>query len=717
MKKFLSVFLVLAMFAAMIPIVSVTVAAEDTTPTDTWTSNASYYDLSWCKTLDAADSNKTVTVDGKHYYVKGDWTNQTYHFTTAAQLAGLAYLSNATSGDLFKGDTFYIDADIDLGAHLWVPISKTSKFRGSLIGNVDGGSATISNMIINTSNETSNVSTGLVGQFGGGWIKNLDLVGAKITAKKFTVGSFVGWQNGNVGSGLPNAQGGYQNLTSDAQIVVTSGNGDRFDDIGGIIGIINGCTTANAATIIDNCVFTGTISAPYGDDVGGILGLCQYDNGYGIKISNCVVISEKLEWGKNNIYITNDKEGHNAGLGGIAGNIYTNQATNANMAYTVKNCYVAANLVTLPCDVSGKQVINVGGIVGASCEQTKTFENCQFDGIISGNAGSIGAVIGRYSRSSCATINNTVVSGMALRADGNLSTFIGGNKNDNLSLTNCYGSVKMLNGGSGTAVEQITATTDFSALLALTDDEGNNVWTKEDGDLYPVLAIAKSYLANTDLSVAKSGMDFSFCNFGNSMKICSEAQLKAFDALRTQTTFAGKFDGKVRFAPSLAAVDLKAYSDGVKTLVKDALGVEETTDTAESVLNTSKSFCQVAVQANASGNYDVRFALLIKGTDYSGVTMELGAERTEGGELKFGGFQKSETITKCYEGVLEVTDSGNVTHLASEAVGEGWYYVVFVATNVDLSYDTTFTLRATAIAADGTVINSVPVVFTVNAIN
>ena len=299
MKKFLSVFLVLAMFAAMIPIVSVTVAAEDTTPTDTWTSNSSYYDLSWCKTLDAADSNKTVTVDGKHYYVKGDWTNQTYHFTTAAQLAGLAYLSNATSGDLFKGDTFYIDADIDLGAHLWVPISKTSKFRGSLIGNVDGGSATISNMIINTSNETSNVSTGLVGQFGGGWIKNLDLVGAKITAKKFTVGSFVGWQNGNVGSGLPNAQGGYQKLTSDAQIVVTSGNGDRFDDIGGIVGLINNSNANNPGTIFNNCVFTGTISAPYGDDVGGILGLSQH-SGYGVKISDCVVISEKIEWGKNN---------------------------------------------------------------------------------------------------------------------------------------------------------------------------------------------------------------------------------------------------------------------------------------------------------------------------------------------------------------------------------------------------------------------------------
>ncbi len=712
MKKFLSVFLVLAMFAAMIPIVSVTVAAEDTTPTDTWTSNSSYYDLSWCKTLDAADSNKTVTVDGKYYHVKGDVTSQTYHFTTAAQLAGLAYLSNATSGDLFKNDTFYIDADIDLGAHLWVPICKTSKFRGSIVGNVNGGSATISNMIIDTSNETSNISTGFVGKFGGGWIKNLNLVEAKITAKNFTVGSFVGWQDNNIGAWQDGNQGGYQNLTSDAQIVVTSGNsGNQFDDVGGIIGIINNCDTRNPGAIINSCVFTGTISAPYSANVGGIIGLSQH-SGYGVKISDCVVISEKIEWGKNNYGLTQE---WNAGLGGIAGNLYANGEANDTTAYTVKNCYVAANLITLPCDVSGKQVINVGGITGASCAQYKTYENCQFDGIISGEARNIGGIFGRYLAP--ATIRNSVVSGLAIRLEGTLSTFVGGGKNDSLSVTGCYGSVQMLDGGSGTAVEQITATTDFSALLALTDDEGNNVWTKEDGDLYPVLAIAKPYLANTDLSVAKSGMDFSFCNFGNSMKICSEAQLKAFDALRTQTTFAGKFDGKVRFAPSLAAADLSAYSDGVKTLVKDALGVEETTDTAESVLNTSKSFCQVAVQANASGNYDVRFALLIKGTDYSGVTMELGAERTEGGELKFGGFQKSETITKCYEGVLEVTDSGNVTHLASEAVGEGWYYVVFVATNVDLSYDTTFTLRATAIAADGTVINSVPVVFTVNAIN
>ena len=69
MKKIGSVLLILAMIVSVIPFATVGVVAQDTPPTDTWTSNASYYDLSWCKTLDAADSNKTVTVDGKHYYV------------------------------------------------------------------------------------------------------------------------------------------------------------------------------------------------------------------------------------------------------------------------------------------------------------------------------------------------------------------------------------------------------------------------------------------------------------------------------------------------------------------------------------------------------------------------------------------------------------------------------------------------------------------------
>ena len=37
------------------------------------------------------------------------------------------------------------------------------------------------------------------------------------------------------------------------------------------------------------------------------------------------------------------------------------------------------------------------------------------------------------------------------------------------------------------------------------DTDGKNVWTREDGKLYPVLAIAKTHLGATALTVAGSG--------------------------------------------------------------------------------------------------------------------------------------------------------------------------------------------------------------------
>ena len=105
--------------------------------------------------------------------------------------------------------------------------------------------------------------TGLVGKFGGDWIKNLKLVGAVVVAHSNTVGSFVGYQDGNLGSGNAEKQGGYENLWSDAQIVVVDGRQDRFDCIGGVVGLINNCNSNNKAAIIKGCTFTGTIVAPY----------------------------------------------------------------------------------------------------------------------------------------------------------------------------------------------------------------------------------------------------------------------------------------------------------------------------------------------------------------------------------------------------------------------------------------------------------------------
>ena len=123
MKKLISVLLILAILAAMIPAAFVATSAEPATatPTGNWTDEGNY-DISWCKTLDSKTS-ETLEVNGKYYLVYPDWKKNTYSIQTAAQLAGLAYLSNKASGDIFKGDKFMIEADLDLSAHYWIPIS------------------------------------------------------------------------------------------------------------------------------------------------------------------------------------------------------------------------------------------------------------------------------------------------------------------------------------------------------------------------------------------------------------------------------------------------------------------------------------------------------------------------------------------------------------------------------------------------------------------
>ncbi len=64
---------------------------------DTWLDNTAYYDTGWYN-AGAAD----------------------YHIATAEQLAGLSKLSY--DGNTFKNKNIYIDRDIDLSAHYWVPI-------------------------------------------------------------------------------------------------------------------------------------------------------------------------------------------------------------------------------------------------------------------------------------------------------------------------------------------------------------------------------------------------------------------------------------------------------------------------------------------------------------------------------------------------------------------------------------------------------------------
>lgn len=710
MKKALSFLLVLTMILSMLPLGLTAVSAEETqrptvtkpeVPATAWTDEGNY-DLSWCKTLektaDNADqiANETVEVGGKYYHIKA-WTKETYHITTPAQLAGLAYLSNITSGDLFKGDAFLIEADLDLGAHRWEPISKKSKFRGSLIGSVNGGVATISNMKVDCSADSSGVSVGLIGQFGGDWIKNLRLADAKIAAHSFTVGGFVGWQNGNVGSGTE-GQGGYENLWTNAEIVVVDGRQDRFDCVGGIIGIINSCNTNNKPTIIKNCTFTGTIVAPYADNLGGILGLSQYDIQAAPVISDCVVITEKMEFGYENIGFSQD---WNSGFGGIVGNIYANQKKDGQGnvivtdVSTVTGCYFAGNMYIMECSTKGVQNQNIGGIVGASCSQPKTYENCQFDGMIIGTAKRKGGLLARTLDTM--TAKNCVVTGIVLNGDGNGASLFAGSKNDKRVANDCYSAMEMLDALTGTPVTQITKTTDFTALLAIKDANNQAVWTKDANALYPILAIAKTYLNDTNkhLSVAMSGVDYSVVKFTTETTVADKTALDTvLTVMKTMTddTKRELFTKNLNLTLEVTTALLAQYSEEDQRLIKIAMGLEP--DAQDDQL--SIAFAQIATEANSTpekpqidGTYNIRIVAKMTNTNLYGVkflyTIESGEEKTE---------KVSSEVTECYRELTKIVDGVEQVIEAPD----GSFYVVFVIKNVkiDLVAGTKISVKASA---------------------
>ena len=76
-----------------------------------------------------------------------DWYTESedvFTLSTAEELAGLAVLVHA--GNDFADRAVLIDADIDLGAHHWLPIG--SGYERPFSGTVDGNEFTISNIFI-----------------------------------------------------------------------------------------------------------------------------------------------------------------------------------------------------------------------------------------------------------------------------------------------------------------------------------------------------------------------------------------------------------------------------------------------------------------------------------------------------------------------------------------------------------------------------------------
>ena len=318
-KKIASLALVLALCLSLLPVTAFAEGDDEaSTEVQTWG--------------DLADTR---------WYIDHESENE-YHISTAAQLAGLAKLVNADPGKTnFAGKTFYLDNDIDLSGHEWISIGTV--FGGdnpdySFCGVFDGQGHVISNLYSHESyiegaegaNKSHNLlRNALFGSVYNGEVKNLGVADAEIwiDPKDDSAG----------GKGILVDWMGKSKITN----CWTSGSiysGSKIEkNIGGIVGVtVQGCT-------ISGCYSTATLTGNFTnsegyytnpqymnpDTIGGIIG-ARFDGS--LTVTDC--------WFDGKI----DVNSIQATVGGIVGCIATvNNSVGGSVGdadIATKNCMV-----------------------------------------------------------------------------------------------------------------------------------------------------------------------------------------------------------------------------------------------------------------------------------------------------------------------------------------------------------------------------------------
>jgi|GEM_PF-3368202 len=142
-------------------------------------------------------------------WYEGNESDSSYVLSTAAQLAGIAYLMYQTDSDLvnFSGKTITLANDIDLSANYWLPIGRvydilldnppySMTVRHGFAGTFDGCGYTISGLRIDqAANQSLDLDTRGIGFFGlvtEGQVKNLNLEDVQISGGASSTGGLVG---------------------------------------------------------------------------------------------------------------------------------------------------------------------------------------------------------------------------------------------------------------------------------------------------------------------------------------------------------------------------------------------------------------------------------------------------------------------------------------------------------------------------------------------
>ena len=218
-----------------------------------------------------------------------------------------------------------LNANLDLGGHLWIPIAPgQGNARYAKI--FDGNGHVIKNLYINGTelaqidkNYAQNL--GFVGTLGGGTIKNLILENVDIQAStnagdilgrddsQISVGAFVGWMADKVTKNV------VENCLVSSGTIRTTGN---CQGVGGSVGNAKVGTITNCMSLVE---IRTSGSQAY---IGGIIGITKTD----VTVSSCVYAGPGLV-----------NTGLNGAVGGITGNVYSGKMTATDDYYEGENYY------------------------------------------------------------------------------------------------------------------------------------------------------------------------------------------------------------------------------------------------------------------------------------------------------------------------------------------------------------------------------------------
>ena len=287
----------------------------------------------------------------------------------------LEYLSDNYE---WAADKYFLQTEnLDLNNHPWTPINNVTSTSSSnrRAYYYDGGGHTISNLYINTAEQTlnSNDRIGLFGYVCGSsskhaYIKNLGIVGGSISGNN-NVGAVVGYVY-------------YTDITScyNEGVSVTGS-----DCVGGVAGSNYSGTISNS---YNEGIVTGT-----GTFVGGVVG------------GNYGTISDSYNIGD----VTGDYE-----VGGVAGESHE----------TISNSYNTGT-------VTGRS--NVGGVAGRN---EGTISNSYNTGVVTGTDNSVGGVAGNNYETISNSYNTGAVTGT--NYVGGVAGYVRGSSSSPAVISGCY---------------------------------------------------------------------------------------------------------------------------------------------------------------------------------------------------------------------------------------------------------------------------------------